>query len=112
MLREHFIFNVVEGNIVSQTLKVVAHLQVQAEQVHKALPIFKQLVEQVRQEMGCISYVLLQSTTDAAQFTFVEEWTNEHALAQHADTLHVGIALEQLTPLLAGAPNIQTYFEV
>ncbi|GHA71141.1 hypothetical protein GCM10009007_10020 [Formosimonas limnophila] len=71
----------------SQSLKVIAQLQIQAEHVSAALPMLQTLVQQVRQELGCVSYELLQNTQDSGQFTIVEEWANESALAQHTDGL-------------------------
>lgn len=96
----------------NKTLKVVAHLNMQTEHAAAALSIFKELVEQTRQEEGCIAYILLQNINDASKFTFIEEWVDEQALAKHGNSAHVTLAVEQFAPLLATAPDIQTYFEV
>lgn len=96
----------------SQTLKVVAQLHIQPEQVSVALPLFQTLVKQVREEHGCIAYVLFQNTHDSAKFTMIEEWADESALAQHAEALKASAIFQQIMPLLAGAPDVQTYFEV
>ncbi len=96
----------------SQTLKVVAQLHIQPAQVSTALPLLQALVQQVREEQGCVSYVLLQNTQDSGQFTIVEEWASESALAHHADALKASAVFQQIMPLLAGAPDIQTYCDV
>lgn len=96
----------------SQTLKVVAQLHIQPQQVSVALPLLQTLVKQVREEHGCVAYVLLQNTNDSAKFAMIEEWTDESALAHHADALKASAVFQKIMPLLAGAPDIQTYCDV
>ncbi len=96
----------------NQTLKVIARLQVQDNQVEAALVVFQKLLPQVRQEQGCISYVLLQNAAQPTHFTFVEEWRDETALANHMKAEPLTTAFAVLMPLLVAEPEVQTCIEV
>ncbi|MGL4766513.1 MAG: putative quinol monooxygenase [Formosimonas sp.] len=96
----------------SQTLKVIAQLHVQGNQIEAALLAFQKLLPQVRQEQGCISYVLLQNVAQPTHFTFVEEWADEVALANHMNAEPLTSAFAVLMPMLVAEPNLQTCVEI
>ncbi len=91
------------------SLRVIARARAKIEHVEKVRDILSALVEPTRRESGCLSYELLQNSSDPADFVFVEKW--ERAAAEHAHfaTPHVSVALQRLVGLLATEPEICRY---
>jgi len=90
-------------------LRVVAHLAALPGKVDALKSVLEGLVAPTHQEIGCISYELLQSTEDPARFTFVEEWASEDAFQAHFETEHIRGALVRLPELLAAELDLRTY---
>ena len=67
------------------------------------------LVAPTRKEPGCITYELLQNREDSTDFTFVEEWESDAALASHAASNHIRATRAKLSEIVEKAPDIQTY---
>ena len=67
------------------------------------------LVEPTRSEAGCIVYEMLQNTVDPTDFTFVEEWESEAALASHAASEHIKSTRVKLEGIVEEMPDIRTY---
>jgi quinol monooxygenase YgiN len=94
----------------AETVRVVARITAQIDRVDELKSILLNLVGPTRKERGCISYQLLQNKADPADFTFVEEWESEAAIAAHLSTSHVQDAFSKAASLLAAAPDIRSYF--
>ncbi|MXS82924.1 putative quinol monooxygenase [Nitrosomonas oligotropha] len=92
-----------------QTIKVVAHVIAHTDKIPQVQTILQKIVAPTRQEAGCLSYQLLHHRNNPATFLFIEEWTDENAIAAHFGTPHIQQALAEITPLLAQAPDIQRY---
>ena len=91
------------------TLRVVARVKAisgKEDQVSEALI---ELVTPTRNEPGCIVYELLQNTDDPTDFTFVEEWESDAALASHAASEHIKATRAKLEGIVEEAPDIRTY---
>ena len=91
------------------TLRVVARIKAKPDKVEEVRNALTGLVEPTRNEAGCIVYELLQNTGDPTDFTFVEEWENEAALASHAASDHIKTTRVKLEGIVEEAPDIQTY---
>ena len=91
------------------SLRVVARIVANPDSVDRVRSILSGIVEPTRGESGCISYELLQNQSDPTDFTFVEEWRDEAAIAAHMSTEHVQNALSKLAGLLASEPDISKY---
>lgn len=91
------------------TVRVVARIISQIDRVDELKSILLNLVDPTRKEAGCIGYQLLQNKADSADFTFVEEWESETAIAAHLSTPHVRDAFAKAAPLLAAVPDIRSY---
>lgn len=91
------------------SIRVVAHLQAHPDKANELRELLEGLVVPTRQEVGCVSYELLESLEDPAKFTFVEEWTSEEALRAHLGTEHVQYALASFPDLLAADLDLRTY---
>jgi quinol monooxygenase YgiN len=91
------------------SLRVIARARAKAESVPQVREILSALVEPTRRESGCLSYELLQNSSDPADFVFVEQWASPAAEQAHFATPHVLSALQQLSGLLAEEPEICRY---
>lgn len=93
----------------NKTLRVVARITAQPDQVEPLKAVLSELIEPTRQEPGCIQYELLQNLADPTDFTFVETWETEAALDSHLASDHIQTALQKLQGLVANPPDIQRY---
>jgi len=94
------------------SLRVVARIKARAETVNEVRELLASLVEPTRKEFGCITYELLQNTEDPTDFTFVEEWESDKALASHLASDHLKAIGPKLQPVVVEAPDIRTYLLV
>ncbi|MBX3615950.1 putative quinol monooxygenase [Nitrosomonas sp.] len=92
-----------------ETIRVIAEITARVDKVAAVEAILKKIIVPTRQENGCLSYQLFRRRNHTAEFLFIEEWTDEKAVDAHFKTPHLQEALNQVTPLLAKAPNIQKY---
>jgi quinol monooxygenase YgiN len=96
----------------AMSLRVVARIKAKAETVSEVRELLCSLVEPTRKEFGCITYELLQNTEDPTDFTFVEEWESDEALASHAASDHLEAIGPRLRPVVAEAPDVRNYLLV
>jgi len=94
------------------SLRVVARIKARAETVSEVRELLSSLVEPTCKETGCITYELLQNTKDATDFTFVEEWESDEALASHLASDHLKAIGPKLEPFVTEPPDIRTYWLV
>lgn len=92
-----------------ETLRVVARVKARTDKVEEVRDALTSLVAPTRSEPGCIVYELLQNTDDPTDFTFVEEWESEEALASHAGSDHIKTTRKKLDGIVEGAIDIRTY---
>lgn len=92
-----------------ETLRVVARVKARTDKVEEVRDALTSLVAPTRSEPGCIVYELLQNTDDPTDFTFVEEWESEEALASHAGSDHIKATRKKLDGIVEGAIEIRTY---
>ena len=91
------------------TLRVVARIKAKPDKVEEVREALTGLVAPTRSECGCVVYELLQNTDDPTDFTFVEEWESEAALANHAASDHIKATRAKLNGIVEEAPDIRTY---
>ncbi len=92
-----------------KTLRVVATLKARPEKTGELRALLTGLIARTRGEGGCLSYELLQNRENPAEFTFVEEWTDDAALDAHFETDHIREALKKLPDLLATELDLRRY---
>lgn len=92
-----------------RAVRVVARVVARPGQVEELRALLRGLIEPTRKEPGCVTYELLQNTTDPTDFTFVEEWRSEEELDAHLHSPHVTQARSRLSALAAVAPDIRRY---
>ncbi len=91
------------------SIRVIARVRAKAEHVAEVQAVLSAIVEPTRRESGCLSYELLQNSSDPADFVFVEKWASVAAEHAHFATPHVSVALQRLGELLADEPEICRY---
>lgn len=91
------------------TVHVIARLTARSDTVAGLRTLLLNLIEPTRREAGCLRYILLHSAADPTDFTFIEEWKDEAALAAHSATPHLQEMLAQAPLLLACKPDIRRY---
>lgn len=91
------------------TLRVVARIIAQPDNIDEVRSCLSDLIEPTRKEPGCISYELLQNKSDPSDFTFVEEWESDDAVDAHLKTDHLQNAVSRVTGLITTAPDIRKY---
>ncbi len=90
-------------------LRVITHLEAVAGTEDTAKSILQQLVEQSRQETGCIKYELLQNIFNEAEFTLVSEWESKGAFQAHLYSKSVEEFFMEDSELLAKTPDTRQY---
>ncbi|HKO43722.1 MAG TPA: putative quinol monooxygenase [Pyrinomonadaceae bacterium] len=91
------------------SLRVVARIKAKPDKVEEVRVALTGLVAPTRSEAGCITYELLQNPDDATDFTFVEEWESDSALASHAASDHIKATRVTLEGIVEEGPDIRTY---
>jgi quinol monooxygenase YgiN len=91
---------------------VLARLVAQPGKEDEVRKIFLSLAAPTRLEDGNISYDIVQSTENSAEFVSVERWKTAAALPLHMQQPYVTEAIAQVGNLLAAAPSIITYTEI
>ena len=90
-------------------LHVVAHIRSRSESIDQVRNLLSGLLEPTNREEGCLRYELLQNRDSPTEFTFVEEWTTEDALAAHLQTNHILSTLGEVAQYLDGEVEIRRY---
>jgi quinol monooxygenase YgiN len=68
---------------------VIATLTVKPEMKAELFSSAKDCIAATRQEKGCISYELFESTLDPNKLVFVEEWESPECLPVHSKSDHM-----------------------
>jgi len=68
---------------------VIATLTVKPEMKADLFSAAKDCIAAARQEDGCISYELFESTTDPNRVVFVEQWQSAECLPLHSKSDHM-----------------------
>jgi quinol monooxygenase YgiN len=96
----------------STRLHIIAHVRAQAEHVDAVREILTGYVAPTRAEHGCLIYDLLQNQADPTHFTFVEEWTDEAALAAHSKSAHLTAGRAKLKDLTRVPNDVLRYEKI
>jgi quinol monooxygenase YgiN len=91
------------------TIKVIADVVALPDKAAELEQLLVGLVQNSRQEAGNIQYQLLKSSTDANQYTFIEEWESQAALGAHAATEDFKATTAKMAALLQKKPQIRVF---
>jgi quinol monooxygenase YgiN len=90
-------------------LHTLVTLRARPDKVEELRETLLGLFEATRAEPGSVSYHLWQNRGDPTEFTFVEAWRDEDALAAHFETDHIQEALTRMPDLLASDMELRQY---
>ena len=88
---------------------IIGSVSVQPDKRDLFLAETKKAVQASREEDGVNRYELVESVEQPNNFTLIEEYADEAALASHAESQHMKTLGAQLGEVLAGPPEIQQY---
>lgn len=89
--------------------RVIARFKAKPGREEELLAVLEGLIEPTRAEEGCRLYELWRNRGDAAEFTFVEEWSSDEALATHAKSEHITRARERYPELIVEEVDLRLY---
>jgi predicted O-methyltransferase YrrM/quinol monooxygenase YgiN len=93
----------------SSTVHVVARHFAKPEKAGQVQDVLSRLVPLSRAEPGCLKYELFHNTSDPADFTFMETFASDAALALHAAAPYIVDLQSQLSGLIAQPSDVRVY---
>ena len=72
----------------AQKVNVVAIMKIKPESIETARPQVEKLIEQTRQEKGCLRYDCFQDAKEPGTFVIIEEFADQAAFQAHRDSEH------------------------
>jgi len=94
---------------VSNAVHVVARHFARPEKVREVHEVLTALIPLSRAEPGCLKYELFQNDADPTDFTFIETFATDAALASHAAAPYVVALGAKLNGLLAQPSDVRVY---
>ena len=91
----------------SEQIDVIAHNQAKPGEEAFVRSVLESYVAPTRLEEGCLRYDLFCDVSDAAKFTFVEEWTSMALLEKHGQSAHIAAGKAKLVDKVAGPAWVQ-----
>jgi quinol monooxygenase YgiN len=79
---------------------VIATMKTSPENQQALVEAARDCISETRKEVGCISYELHQSVSNADTFVFVERWENREALEAHFKAPHLTKWRREAGPLI------------
>lgn len=68
---------------------VTGYIRIAADQVERARPHMRKVLEGTRREPGCILYAYGEDVLEPGVIRIVERWTDWPSLDAHGDTAHI-----------------------
>jgi quinol monooxygenase YgiN len=93
----------------NRIIQCVADVFVKLESVEKVRSVLIKLVEDARNDEGCLKFKLFENINDNSQFTFIEVWENEEAFEDHLQSDLVRIASMDINNDLTKPADVKRY---
>jgi quinol monooxygenase YgiN len=93
----------------SRAVHVVARHWARPDSLDEVRAILTSLVPLTRAEPGCVKYELFQNLSDPTDFTFVETFVNDAALAAHAAAPYIAGLPPRLHALISRPSDVRFY---
>jgi quinol monooxygenase YgiN len=91
------------------TVLVIGSVVVQPGRLREAIALSQEHVKRSRTEPGCTSHAVHQDTENPDRLVFVEQWSDQAALAQHFKVPASREFVRALSALAVGAPSMSIY---
>lgn len=72
-----------------EKLTIIANIVANADKIELVRDELLKLIDNTRQELGCINYDLHQDQHNPAHFVFYENWQSAQALEAHLASKHI-----------------------
>lgn len=89
-------------------ITIIVNLKVKEDKKADFIKIMKELVENSREEEGCVSYDLYESNADSNSSVLVEHWMSQEAIDSHNKTNHFTSMIPKLKEIASIDINIYT----
>jgi quinol monooxygenase YgiN len=96
----------------NKSIHRMAHLTVKENHIEELIILFKDLVQQTRQENGCIQMELYQNKNQPAEFVFVSEFVDVKAFELHDSAKWHKEILNKLSGKIVGVPHRNEYINL
>jgi len=88
---------------------IIAQLSVNEKKVEQFVELAKTMVKKSKQEIGCLTYKLLNDIDKPNEFIVYEKYVNQKAVELHNSSEHLEVFLKSVSTLLIDQPIIDTY---
>jgi quinol monooxygenase YgiN len=93
-------------------LGLVAKLKIKEGTMEEALVLFRELVKDVKEEPGTLSYTVNRDKANPNVIVVMERYKDADALKAHSSTPHFAAFFGRIAPLLDGNPEMSILEEV
>jgi quinol monooxygenase YgiN len=93
-------------------IAIVAKLKAKAGSEKQMEEALTSMVGKVREEPGCVQYILHKSNQDPLSFVFYEVYQDQAALDAHGKTPHMAEMFGKVGGLLDGRPSVELLTEI
>ncbi|CAF1527900.1 unnamed protein product [Rotaria magnacalcarata] len=87
----------------------IVDIYIKLESVEKVRAMLLKIVQDSRNQDGCMEYELFENLNDQSNFMFIETWGNEAAFENHSQSDHIQQASLDINSYLAKATDIKRY---
>jgi len=88
---------------------VIGSVVVQPGRLREAIALSQEHVARSRKEPGCKAHAVYQDTENPDRLVFVEQWSDQAALAQHFKVPASRAFVKALSASAVGAPSMTIY---
>lgn len=90
-------------------ITIVAKKLIKQGKLEEFKALAEDLINESRNEEGCIAYNLYEDINNSYILTFIEEWKNEEVIKLHNSTEHFTSVVPKLTDLQEGKTEVNLY---
>lgn len=90
-------------------IKITAQCFIKKESVRDFKTYTSKLIEESKEEEGCLGYELYQDINDETVFSFIEEWKNAEFLNGHIESEHCKEIFPKLEKLYRKEMELNAY---
>lgn len=90
-------------------ITIIAKSIIKEGKIEEFKALTKELIEESRKELGCISYNLNQDLNNKNVLTFIEEWESKEAIEIHNNSVHFTTIVPKLGELREKATEVNLY---
>ena len=90
-------------------IKVTAKCFIEKGSIEEFKEYSTKLIDETRQEEGCLAYELYQDVNEETVFSFIEEWKDVESLNNHLDSKHFKEIFPKIEKLSSKKMDLNSY---